>query len=288
MFAGTYGWLVGCLVPEEAPTVLVLPFMALGAAFAIWLIGSMGPQSAEFTPILKYCGAGILVDFALSGGAYPAMWVTQLAGIWAFTKERQWRVRPSWVDREGFSCRRLALWWAAIAGLFLVCSVGFYQHAYVINEAGEKIRVKDTIQNLRNSPFWQEFDWEGRWEDFKSGKFSEGWEEMKKNVDLEGEAHAHEVLGLERGAEVKEIKRAHRKLILRHHPDKVPQEQRDDPDVQARFIEIQESYELLKKIHERREKKEQRQSGGGGGGGGGGSGRGGGGKRRRNDDEGEL
>jgi molecular chaperone DnaJ len=51
----------------------------------------------------------------------------------------------------------------------------------------------------------------------------------------------YDVLGVSREAELSEIKAAYRKLAIKHHPDKNP----DDPDSQERFKEVNEAYEIL-------------------------------------------
>lgn len=48
-------------------------------------------------------------------------------------------------------------------------------------------------------------------------------------------------LGVSRDASEKEIKKAHRKLVKQHHPDV----KSNDPMANARFIRIQEAYELI-------------------------------------------
>jgi curved DNA-binding protein len=51
----------------------------------------------------------------------------------------------------------------------------------------------------------------------------------------------YKILGVERGAGEKEMKRAYRKLALEHHPDKNP----GDLKAEERFKEINEAYEVL-------------------------------------------
>lgn len=52
----------------------------------------------------------------------------------------------------------------------------------------------------------------------------------------------YELLGVDRGADEKELKSAFRKMAMKHHPDRNP----DDPAAEAKFKEIGEAYEVLK------------------------------------------
>jgi molecular chaperone DnaJ len=51
----------------------------------------------------------------------------------------------------------------------------------------------------------------------------------------------YEILSVERTASGEEIKRAYRRLAMKHHPDRNP----DDPEAEARFKECAEAYEVL-------------------------------------------
>ena len=54
----------------------------------------------------------------------------------------------------------------------------------------------------------------------------------------------YEVLGVDRDATTAQIKRAHRKLVLQYHPDKIDPSA-DQEAANAKFIAIQEAYEVL-------------------------------------------
>src|SRR5271169_1511296 len=51
----------------------------------------------------------------------------------------------------------------------------------------------------------------------------------------------YEVLEVERSVTVEEIKKSYRKLAVKHHPDKNP----DDPHAEERFKELGEAYDVL-------------------------------------------
>lgn len=51
----------------------------------------------------------------------------------------------------------------------------------------------------------------------------------------------YEVLGVSKGVDTKELKRAYRKLAMKYHPDRMP----DDKDAEEKFKEATEAYEVL-------------------------------------------
>lgn len=51
----------------------------------------------------------------------------------------------------------------------------------------------------------------------------------------------YEILGISKGAGKDEIKKAYRKMAIKHHPDKNP----DDPEAETKFKEAAEAYEVL-------------------------------------------
>src|SRR5689334_8763599 len=55
-------------------------------------------------------------------------------------------------------------------------------------------------------------------------------------------ADFYETLGVAKSADEKELKSAFRKLAMKFHPDKNP----DDKDAERKFKEINEAYEMLK------------------------------------------
>jgi molecular chaperone DnaJ len=57
----------------------------------------------------------------------------------------------------------------------------------------------------------------------------------------------YEVLGTEKGASADELKKAYRRLAMKHHPDR----NSDDADAEAKFKEAKEAYEILSDDHKR-------------------------------------
>lgn len=81
----------------------------------------------------------------------------------------------------------------------------------------------------------------------------------------------YEVLGVSKGATESEIKKAYRKMAIKYHPDKNP----DDKDAEEKFKEAAEAYEVLSDNQKRQQYDQFGHAGMGGGFGGGGFGGGG-------------
>lgn len=59
----------------------------------------------------------------------------------------------------------------------------------------------------------------------------------------------YEVLGINKSATIKEIKKAYKKLAMKYHPDRNP----DNPVAQEKFREVKSSYEILSDEEKRQE-----------------------------------
>jgi len=83
----------------------------------------------------------------------------------------------------------------------------------------------------------------------------------------------YEILGLSKSASEDEIKKAYRKLAIKYHPDKNP----DDKSAEDKFKEAAEAYEVLSNPEKRQRYNQYGHAGVGGAAGGGGGFHGGGG-----------
>src|SRR6187200_433094 len=77
----------------------------------------------------------------------------------------------------------------------------------------------------------------------------------------------YEILGVDRSASAEEIKKAYRKLAIKYHPDKNP----DDPSAEDHFKEAAEAYEVLSDQNKKARYDQFGHQGNSGGFGGGGS-----------------
>lgn len=60
-------------------------------------------------------------------------------------------------------------------------------------------------------------------------------------------ADYYQLLGVSRDADSDALKKAYRKLAVKYHPDKNP----DNPEAEAKFKEVSEAYEVLKDADKR-------------------------------------
>jgi DnaJ like chaperone protein len=78
--------------------------------------------------------------------------------------------------------------------------------------------------------------------------FEEEQKSTLANSKLTTRENALNILELEQNVTLKEIKKAYRKLVMIHHPDKFINEGEEELKLaEARFLKIQEAYEFLVK-----------------------------------------
>ena len=77
----------------------------------------------------------------------------------------------------------------------------------------------------------------------------------------------YEILGVDKGADAAVIKKAYRKVAIKFHPDKNP----DDPSAEEKFKEAAEAYEVLSDDNKRARYDQYGHAGMGGAAGGGGA-----------------
>lgn len=83
---------------------------------------------------------------------------------------------------------------------------------------------------------------------------------------MSGKRDYYDVLGVSKSASAEEIKKAYRKLALKYHPDKNP----DDASAEDKFKEAAEAYEILSNADKKQRYDQFGHAGMGGAGGGGG------------------
>jgi molecular chaperone DnaJ len=81
----------------------------------------------------------------------------------------------------------------------------------------------------------------------------------------------YEILGVDKGASADDIKKAYRKMAIKYHPDKNP----DDPTAEDKFKEAAEAYDVLSDVNKKARYDQYGHAGLGGAAGGGGYGAGG-------------
>ncbi|RJX70718.1 co-chaperone DjlA [Vibrio sinensis] len=108
-------------------------------------------------------------------------------------------------------------------------------------------RLGFSIQQLEQRLRMQEAAFRFQQSGFKQGGYQGDWQQASSASQL---SDAYKVLGVDENAEAKEVKRAHRKLMNEHHPDKLmakglPPEMMNVAKEKSQ--EIQNAYDLIKK-----------------------------------------
>eukprot|EP00462_Mataza_sp_D1_P018428 CAMPEP_0175130758 /NCGR_PEP_ID=MMETSP0087-20121206/6173_1 /TAXON_ID=136419 /ORGANISM="Unknown Unknown, Strain D1" /LENGTH=385 /DNA_ID=CAMNT_0016412989 /DNA_START=18 /DNA_END=1175 /DNA_ORIENTATION=+ len=174
--------------------------------------------------------------------------------------------------RRGWALSAKLCVFGLVLSNFALFSISFH------GDDGETIVLADAVKNMWKSPFAQEV--RAFLKDVKIGNIYSGcrdfynrlyetlqdkgwehvWKELAEMFDTDGVRHSFGVLGLDPNKEheytLKDVKKAHRKLALVHHPDKVKAKTPEaTKEAEEKFREIQEAYEQLQKLYKHKSSK---------------------------------
>ena len=248
--------LVKLAVPEEYyvsyPSLLLL-FVPLGTAFGTYMVSNVGRMRSSFV----YSLFGAYMGEVLFGELH-LVWVEECTPSFAVVTSMlfstfDWRYQRNYEAKQ--FCKRLVVYTMFFFLFCGLCGSYVYFNASVETEDGETVKVREAVNNFLNSPAWQEMK-QSLWEVWREYQ-QEGWEGARKTLlvlaDVEGEEHALMVLGLKKGATLKEIKERYRQLAKQWHPDH-HQGEKEKAHAQQKFIMINQAYEVLTKIYGRKKR----------------------------------
>lgn len=271
-----FGWFYRGLIlyalPEEyAVNTYVVFFLApLGSAFGTYMVSNVGGIKChwKYSIVGAYLGElGFGYHHFLLENSYPSLAVTISMLFSTFAWEFDRRPRGQNVVQggkccKGTCCKRVVVWTL----VFLIYSslvISFiYFNATITTQEGESIKVREAISNFFKSPYWKLLKksfWlytQELWEEYRN----KGWEGARKKLmvlaDIQGEERSRNVLGVEANSTLDEVKAKYRTLAKEWHPDRHQSSSAEDKArIQEKFIEIQESYEILTKIYKKRESR---------------------------------
>lgn len=237
-------------LPEYLPPIIYIMLAPIGNIIGFYLVMNTGRMECRLKHCVYLSYIGQVAEWYITEETTrPGLFSLYLPAIVLFLAYRKWNKKPL---KKGKLYK--AKWFF---GACILLSAMFVFGAYFhlkIEIDGETIYLRDGVKNFLNSPAWGEFKtiMYELWSDYSE----EGWENASSNfyrkADLEGEGHALEVMELEAGCGVQEIRKRFRELSLIWHPDKHFGE--DKKVAQDKFIEIENAKEVLIKIANRRKK----------------------------------
>ena len=219
----------------------------------VCIVGNVGRHCGS----IKYPLLAAYLTSPLYYMQYNAVFLSSLLALIVFVRySLKWRRTPF---RNDAPCKRLF-----VIGLvaLLYCSLWtswFYFNCSVTDKNDENIKCRDALTNFFNSPAWLEFRAVfSRLMDFIREQGIWGlWKEIVEALDPQGENNALKILELtEEEATQELITSRYRKLARQWHPDK-HHSPNDKKTAQERFMAIQQAYDLLSRMKQRRFRKQR-------------------------------
>ena len=277
LFGAFYRGLIYCAIPWESSVINFATFLVpFGTAFGCYMVGNVGKHKCPFEVCLlgAYIGEFLMGEGHLFYDEPSAFLVGAVAAIsttrdwvWEKKKKEEHVMQPQSSfegkkkkKKEKVSCGKCLLVVLLVYGVFVgLCCSFIYFNASVETEDGETIKVRDALDNFFNSPAWQQIKtafWVlivDIYQSWRTGGYEKAWNKFVDLADIEGEDHAYDVLGLERGTEFKEVRKRYKELAKEWHPDH-HQGEEEKLEAQEKFMKYNNAYKVLEGIHKRKKK----------------------------------
>ena len=273
-----YRALVLSSLPEEYATngYLVFLLLPLGTTFGTHMVSNVGSIKSHW----KYALIGAYLGEVLFGFHHflledssmtLAVSISMLFSTFGWEFDRQPRARHLVQGGGGAGgrccrgrvcCRRVALWTLVLVVYTTLLVSTIYFNANITTEKGEKIKLREAINNFFKSPAWKQLKksfWANLWDVWDQYK-KDGWTAAHKRLmvlaDFQGEERSRFVLGVGENATLSEVKSKYRTLAREWHPDRHQGDSDEEKArVQEKFMEIKEAYETLQKLYKVRESR---------------------------------
>lgn len=217
----------------------------------VHIVGNIGRYSGSIKyPLMAAYLTSPLYWFNINSVFYTSV-IAVLAFSWYSV---EWRRTP--LNYQYRPSIQYAILISCIIFYLLLWLSWFYFNCTVTDKNDETIKCREAIKNFFNSPAWLQFSTilSNLWEFIKTKGISGLWMEIVEALDPQGEKNALKILELDESATQEDITSNYRKLARIWHPDK--HKANEKITAQEKFMAIQEAYELLSKMKQKRARKQ--------------------------------
>lgn len=233
-------------------------------AVGIYLAGNLGKFQVPLAKTMASTVAAELVQTlftARTDGEVSCYW-TVIIGCIVSNYFRTWAPDKR---RRGSQFKRgatIGFWYTVWSALF----ISMVLNISVTPEGGEETTLRQQLHNVLKSPAFKQFmtTLSEIWQKLlKEGFTEEFWKDFVERLDVEGEANAYDVLGLDKStAEYSDVRKAYRNLSLKWHPDKWQSgTEAEKAEADTKMSEINQAKETLDKLFDKRKNKSSKRRG---------------------------
>ncbi|KAF7488901.1 DnaJ -like protein subfamily C member 22 [Sarcoptes scabiei] len=264
--ADILGYLIIMAIPHElfvnadnpsenlVSRILICLFVPLACTVGVHIVGNVGRYTGSIqTPLIAaYCTA------PLYWFGVESVFITSFIATIVFSRHSlRWRRTPlTKCDPKNFlpSILLLIVCFSIYSSFWISW---FYFNCKVTDKNDETIKCREALRNLFNSPAWLEFRsvCQNLWQFVRTHGISGVWNEIVDALDPQGEHNALRTLELDESATQEAITANYRKLAKIWHPDK-HKDIEAKRNAQEKFMAIQQAYELLSNIKQKRIQKQ--------------------------------